>query len=117
MRWSVLASIWPPILAGLALAGIWEVWVRVTGTPAYLVPAPSAVMVKAWINLPYFLVEGLVTLAEAIAGLILGSTVALTAAILMAHVRWLERTFFPLAVALKVTPMVAIAPLLVIWLG
>ena len=114
---AVLRDAWPPILAGLLLAALWEAAIRLTNTPAYLVPAPTAIVAKAWANLPYFLGEGLYTLGEALAGLLAGSTVAVIAAALMAHFRWLERTLFPLAVALKVTPMVAIAPLLVIWLG
>lgn len=110
-------DVWPPALAGLILALLWEAWIRLTNTPAYLVPAPSAVLAKAWSNLPLLLGEGAYTLAEALAGLLAGSTVALVLAALMAHSRWVEKTVFPLAVALKVTPMVAIAPLLVIWLG
>lgn len=107
----------PPLLAALVLAGAWEAWVWLTKTPAYLVPAPSAILAKTASNLPFFLGEGVYTLAEALAGLLLGTVVALVAAAIMAHIRWVERTIFPLAVAVKVTPIVAIAPLLVLWLG
>jgi NitT/TauT family transport system permease protein len=95
----------------------WELAVRLTRTPEYLIPAPSAIVARAIGDLPYFLGEALVTIVEALGGLLLASAIALGAALLMAHARWAERALFPLAVAVKVTPMVAVAPLLIIWLG
>ena len=112
-----LADHWPALIVFLIVAGAWEAAVRLTHTPAYLVPAPSAIVERAAADLPYFLGEAAVTLEEALGGLILASIGALSAATLMAHQRWAERAFFPLAVAIKVTPIVAVAPLLVIWLG
>jgi NitT/TauT family transport system permease protein len=91
--------------------------VRLTNTPSYIVPLPSAVLAKTIEAFPILAPEALITLAEAIGGLLLASFVALAAAVLMTSARWAETVMFPLAVAVKVTPMVAIAPLLVLWLG
>ncbi|MBI3976890.1 MAG: ABC transporter permease [Chloroflexi bacterium] len=112
-----LAQHWPALAVFLAIGLGWEAGVRWTRTPAYLIPAPSAILARAAGDLPYFLGEAAVTFAEAMAGLALASVVALSAAVLMSHARWAERALFPLAVAVKVTPVVAIAPLLVLWLG
>jgi len=108
---------WPTPVALILVAVVWEAWVRWTHTPAYLVPAPSAILGRAVGGWQYFLGEATVTLAEAFAGLLVASAGALSAALVMAHARWAERAFFPLAVVVKVTPIVAIAPLLIVWLG
>ena len=85
--------------------------------PTYLLPAPSQVFDR-WARDPsFFAVEGAVTLAEALAGLALGSVLALVAGVLMARWRWLERALLPMAIAAKVTPIVIVAPLFVLWFG
>ena len=115
-RWR-LSGHWPAVAAFIGLAVIWQAAVRWSGTPAYILPAPTAILSRAWIDLPDLLSQAAVTLSEAICGLILASILGLSAALAMAHWRSVERAFFPLMVALKVTPMVVIAPLLILWLG
>ncbi len=96
---------------------VWELVVRLRDVPGYLLPAPSAVALR-WLGDPrFFLVEGGVTLAEALAGLVLGGGLALAAGLLMAQWRWLERALLPMAVVAKVTPVVIVAPLFVLWFG
>lgn len=107
----------PPAVALAVLALAWELWVRLAGVPVYLVPAPSEVLSRLLGDAGYFARQGVVTLWEALAGLGLGSAVALAGAALMAHWRLLERSLFPLAVLVKVTPIVAVAPLFVVWFG
>ncbi|HAL48182.1 MAG: ABC transporter permease [SAR202 cluster bacterium] len=111
------AYVVPPLLALFVVAAVWEVWIQVRDVPIYLVPAPSDV-IRGLVEDPFLFVrEGAVTLSEALAGFALGSTVALTGAVLMAHSRVLERSLLPLAILVKVTPVVAVAPLFVIWFG
>ncbi len=103
------------LLAALLLA--WEAVVRVQQVPAFLLPAPSRVAAR-WLSDPaFFLREGGVSLAEALAGLLLGGGLAFLAGIAMAHWRWLERALLPLAIVAKVTPVVVVAPLFVLWFG
>ena len=85
--------------------------------PEYIVPAPSAALARLFGDLPYFAAQGAVTLGEAVAGFALGSLAALVGAALMAHSRFLERSLYPVAILIKVTPIVAVAPLFVIWFG
>ena len=95
----------------------WEAWVRAAAIPVYIVPAPSAVITRLAGDFGFFALHGGITLAEALAGFALGAAVAFTGATLMAHSRFLERSLFPIAILVKVTPIVAVAPLFVIWFG
>ncbi|MCC6174511.1 MAG: ABC transporter permease [Chloroflexi bacterium] len=107
-----------PTAALLALVlALWEVAVRVRGVPGYLLPAPSMVAARFAGDPAFFLVEGAVTLAEALAGLLVGGGLALGAGLLMARWRWLERALLPVAIVAKVTPIVIVAPLFVLWFG
>jgi NitT/TauT family transport system permease protein len=99
------------------VAVAWELWGRLAHVPAYLVPLPSDIVWTTISDAPSLLSDAVVTLGEAFAGLLLGSAVSLGLAVLMAQKKWAEEAFFPLAVAVKVTPVVAVAPLLVVWLG
>lgn len=96
---------------------VWEAGVRISGTPVYLLPAPTAVLgylVSHWLNLA---AAGLVTLAEAAAGLIIGTVLGLCLAVLINFHRQLEQGIMSVALMVKSTPIIAIAPILTIWLG
>ena len=115
--WIGLGYLLPPVIA-LSLAGaVWEIWTRAGNVPTYIVPAPSVVLNRLMGDLSFFASEGMVTLAEALAGFALGTLVALAGAALMTQSRFIERSILPLAILVKVTPVVAIAPLFVIWFG
>ena len=114
---NAITDLLPPIGALLLAAGVWEAWVRLRDVPEYLVPAPSAAVARMAEDPIFFAREGLITLQGALAGFAVGSTVAIALAAVMAHSRLLEKTILPLAILVKVTPIVAIAPLLAIWFG
>ena len=107
----------PPAVALTVVCVIWEVWTKASNTPVYIVPAPSVVLARLFGDLEYFIGHGLITLAEAAGGFLLGTAIALVGATLMAHSRLIERSLYPLAILVKVTPVVAVAPLFVIWFG
>ena len=107
----------PPAVALTVVCVIWEVWTKASNTPVYIVPAPSVVLARLFGDLEYFIGHGLITLAEAAGGFLLGTAIALAGATLMAHSRLIERSLYPLAILVKVTPIVAVAPLFVIWFG
>lgn len=114
---SFARSVAPPLSALAVAVGLWEAWVRLRGVPEYLVPAPSAIAQRLAEDPSFFARQGGVTLYGALAGFALGSTIAILLAVAMAHSRFLERSLFPLAIMVKVTPIVAIAPLLAVWFG
>ena len=112
-----LGLLLPPIAAIAALIAGWELWTRMADVPVYIVPGPLRVADRLLGDLGYFAGQGAITLARALAGFTLGLAIAIGAAALMANSRFLERSLYPLAVLVKVTPIVAVAPLLVIWFG
>jgi NitT/TauT family transport system permease protein len=110
-------SVWPSVFGFIVFFGLWEIAVRATNTPAFIIPAPSAVAGRFWRDLPTLLGELNYTLAAASIGLIIGLVIGIAGAVIMVHWRILERSLFPIAVLIKLIPFVAIAPLLIVWLG
>jgi NitT/TauT family transport system permease protein len=107
-----------PAVFGLAIAlAAWEAWIEIKDVKPYLVPAPHRVAERLYEDPWFFAQEGLQTLEGALLGFALGAAVAIVLASLMSQTRFLERAIFPLAILIKVTPIVAIAPLLTIWFG
>ena len=104
-------------LATLAIGvGIWELVVRIGHLPPYVLPAPTVVaatLVKDWSLLWNSLLVTLTTTFEGLALAFIGGT---GLAILFNQSRLIEYSFYPYAVILQVTPIVAIAPLLLIYL-
>lgn len=103
-------------IVGLAL-GIWEGVVRARGIPPYLLPAPSRVFATLAARAPDYGRAASVTLSQALAGLLVGLTTGILIAILITYWTRIERGVLALAILVKATPMVAIAPLLTIWFG
>jgi len=109
-------GLWPAMLVAI-LIGAWELGARLAAVPTYILPAPSLIAARLVAHAPNLALQGATTLAEALLGFGLGCGLAMLAAAAMVHSRTLERSLLPLAILLKVTPVVAVAPLLVIWLG
>lgn len=107
----------PAVFGFAVFFGVWEIAVRATGTPAFVLPTPSATFQRFWVELPMLLYELHFTLMGAALGLAIGLVVGIAGAVVMVHWRLLERSLFPIAVLIKLIPFVAIAPLLRVWLG
>ena len=106
-----------PLALIAALLGIWEVACRLTGVPAYFLPAPSAVAMALAAD-PWPLIQASWnTLSVAVLALVIASFLAQAIAMIVALSPILERAIRPLASTLQVTPVVAIAPLVIIWAG
>ncbi len=114
---SLAAHILPPALTLIGALLFWEFWVQWRDIAIIVVPPPSAVLERFLDDPDFFRHHGGWTLYEATLGLLLGSSFALALAIAMAHSRLTERALFPLAIIIKVTPIVAVAPVLVIMFG
>ena len=113
------ASIWPRILAplviGIAVLALWEFAVRWNDIPHYVLPGPILVgqtLVADWGTLSGSL---WVTLKITFMALAAAIVVGVTLAVLFSQSKWLEMALLPYAVILQVTPIVAIAPLIIIW--
>jgi NitT/TauT family transport system permease protein len=106
-----------PILVLAAGIGLWELLVRVNDIKPYVLPAPSTVfvtLIRDWDVLSRSLLTTLLTTFEGFVAAAIGG-VAL--ALLFNLSKWLEYSLFPYAVVLQVTPVIAIAPLLLIYLS
>jgi NitT/TauT family transport system permease protein len=96
---------------------IWEAAVQLTRTPPYLLPAPSLVIQTLFSHPGLYAEAAAITLSEALLGLLLGVLSGVLIASLLTLLPGLEDGVMTLAILLKSTPMVAIAPLLTLWLG
>lgn len=96
---------------------LWEGGVRLTGIPEYLLPAPSQVLKTLFQHPAEYSRAAFITLGEAFTGLTLGVLAGFLIAALLTLRPGLEGGVMTLAILVKSTPMVAIAPLLTIWLG
>jgi NitT/TauT family transport system permease protein len=115
------ASAWPGIIAPLvigvlALAG-WEAAVRINGIPPYILPGPLLIAKTLWNDWGTLSQSLLITLGITFAALAAAVIVGVALAVLFTQSKWLEKSLFPYAVVLQVTPVVAIAPLIIIWVG
>jgi NitT/TauT family transport system permease protein len=107
----------PPALTFLIVTAVWEGAVRLLSVPAFLVPPPSAVLRAAWIDRATLMSALLTTAEGAFFGFLLSVVVGSLVGVLFSLSRWLERGLYPYALFLQTVPIVAIAPLLVLWFG
>jgi NitT/TauT family transport system permease protein len=114
---AVLARALPPLLALAILLALWESLVRLKGIPPYVLPAPSLVLQKLIEDRALMFSSLVVTLTIALQALLLATICGVALALAMAQSRALERTLTPYAIMLQVTPVVAIAPLLLVYLA
>lgn len=106
-----------PLLVGIAACALWEAVVTFNNLPEFVLPAPSRIaasLIDNWTSLIGSLwVTFRVTLAAFLLALVGGAGLA----VLFSQSRTVEMALFPYAVILQVTPIVAIAPLILIWVG
>ncbi|HTP82075.1 MAG TPA: ABC transporter permease [Alphaproteobacteria bacterium] len=114
-------SFWPKILAPLAIGfvilALWEAVVRVNHIPVYILPGPILIvetLIKDWDTLSTSL---WVTLEITFMALTVAVALGVFISVLFSQSKWVELSFFPYAVILQVTPIVAIAPLIIIYVS
>jgi NitT/TauT family transport system permease protein len=105
-----------PVIVFAAGLAAWELVVRIREIPPYVLPAPSVIvltLIKDWAVLSQSLATTLLTTLE---GFVAASIGGIALALLFNQSKWMEYSLFPYAVVLQVTPVIAIAPLLLIYL-
>ncbi len=105
------------LAAFVAFVALWEAAVRVAGIPAFVLPAPSAIFAKFLADIPLLQKHTLVTLEEIFVGYLVAAAFGLLIAVLIVQFKTVERVVYPYIVASQTVPKIAIAPLLIIWLG
>ena len=105
----------PPTLIGALILIVWEAAVRVFDIPHYVLPGPVLVAQALWSNAPLLFSSLWITLEITLVALIAAALGGAALAYVMSRARWLERSLMPYAIIAQVTPIVAIAPLIIIW--
>lgn len=106
----------PPALIGLAVLAAWEVAVRALAVPHYILPGPLPILRALWTDAPLLFASLWVTLRITLAALVAAAAGGAGLAFVLSRAPWLERSLLPYAVVAQVTPVVAIAPLIILWI-
>ena len=114
---ALLKRIRLPVLLFIVIVGGWEVLLRALGIPPYLFPKPTDILwaaVARWENLSVSVVT---TITEAVIGFFVSVVLGVGTAILMSLSKTVEKSFYPYTIILQTLPIVAVAPIIVIWFG
>ena len=114
-RMPPLARFLPALVAALLL-GAWQAWTVLAQVPDYLVPSPWLIARTLVLDAPLLLAAWWVTVKITVLAFIASALLGSLLAFAFVQSRWIEAAFFPYAVLLQVTPIVAIAPLIIIWI-
>ena len=106
-----------PLAVAALVIGAWQWAVAHWQVPTYVLPAPSAIVTAFLTNFSSLTAALTATFLITIEGFLGAVAAALLLAILFSQSRLIERSLYPYAVILQVTPVVAIAPLILIWIG
>lgn len=96
---------------------IWEVLIFLTNTPEYLIPRPTLIIIDMLANYNFLSQHAAITMFEAVAGFLLANILGFLVAVIFVHYSIIKKGLYPYAIALKTTPIIALAPLLILWLG
>lgn len=107
----------PPVVALILGLLAWEVLVRALKPAAYLLPPPSSIAAAARADFVTLAGACLTTGASAVSGFLLSAVLGVLIAVVLSTSELVERAFHPYAILLQTVPIVAIAPLLVLWFG
>jgi NitT/TauT family transport system permease protein len=108
-----------PLAATAAFIALWQVSTQWLGVPSYLIPSPYSVMMALRVGL----IQGTLwphiwaTFSALSLGYVVGCAGALALAALMSEIPVIEQAFYPLIVAFQAVPKVAMAPVIIVWLG
>ena len=106
-----------PLMTFVILLSLWEFLVILNKIPLYILPAPSDIISSLVVNYKDLFSSAFVTLRITIIAFIIASFLAIFLAILFSQSKLIELSLYPIAVIFQVTPVVAIAPLILIWVG
>lgn len=106
-----------PLVALLAILAIWQAVTAIFRVPAFLLPSPLDVA-QSYVQFQAFLWQNTwVTLGETLAGFLLAIVIGIPIATLISSSRTIEAAIYPILLGINAVPKIAIAPLLVVWMG
>ena len=107
----------PPVVAFILFIGGWELFCELANMKPYLLPAPSDIVRAATENASNLWVSVYTTISEAVLGFLLSIVLGVGLAIVLASSKLVERSVYPYAIIMQTIPIVAVAPIIVIWFG
>ena len=113
----VFSNIFLPILAFIIIIVLWETSVLTFKWPHYIVPSPKNVFTAFTEEYLALFKATWVTFKVSLSALLLATTIGLLASLFLALSKYLYRAFFPYTIILQTTPIIAIAPVLIVWFG
>lgn len=117
-RWRASLDRWTAPLFFVCLVAVWELCCRLFAIPSFLLPSPTEiVMAMTTLPLGLWVTHICATLKVALAGYLMAIAVSIPLAVILAGSRFLSKTLFPLLIVIQSTPVVAIAPILVVTMG
>jgi NitT/TauT family transport system permease protein len=114
-RW--MRSLLPPVVGVLTFFGLWQFLVWAFDIQEFVLPAPTEILKTIFQDFHFYVTNAKATLWEATLGFFVALAFAMVAATVMAHSRFIEQASLPMVVLIQVTPIIAYAPAVVIWLG
>lgn len=114
---AVLRSLWPAALVIFAIGIAWELYAQFSGIKPTTLPAPSRVVEQIYLNFPTLLNNAIPTLYATLLGFALSVTAAFTLSVAIDFFPPVKRALFPVFIISQTLPLVAIAPLVVLWFG
>lgn len=103
------------ILLGLGV--VWEIAVRVFDVPPFLLPAPSAILAELASRPELYAEHAVATLTASILGFLAAAAVGILIGMMIVYSWLLRAVLYPVILVLQVVPKVAIAPLVIVWVG
>jgi NitT/TauT family transport system permease protein len=100
-----------------ALLALWELALRVLHVPPYMLPSPWAVAKAVGARFSSLVSSFVITAEEAAGGLLVSVVIGVAVALIFAQSRWVRRMLYPWTLLLQTVPIVAIAPLILMWFG
>lgn len=107
----------PPIVAMIVLLAAWQTITVALGIPAYLLPSPWEVAAGAAAHASTLLGGTALTAGSVLLGFAASAVLGFAVGVSLSVSPWTERAFFPFTVFLQTVPLIAIAPMLVVWFG
>ena len=106
-----------PIIFQILIIFIWQISIEKLKIPQYILPSPKDIIITLVNIVPSISKHIYATLYEALLGFIISIIVALILAILMDNVKLIKKCIYPILVVSQTVPIIALAPLFIIWFG
>lgn len=113
----ILGRYGTPLLVPLVILLLWEVYPRIAQVSPTVLPTPSTTLEALWSNRDIAWTHTIQTVKETVLGFLASLAFAIVVATLMDSMLWLRRGLYPMLVASQTVPIIAIAPLMIIWFG